>query len=74
MLTAGVSSASQTERSSVLGTVANRSSGRPLARRKCIWIGRGYTTIMAEAIAGGGDVVLAQRKRFLDVVLGQLAW
>lgn len=38
MLTAGVCGASQTDRSSVLGTDANLSIGRPLARRKSSWM------------------------------------
>ena len=38
MLTLGDPSASHTERSRTFGTVANRSIGRPLARRKSNWM------------------------------------
>jgi len=70
MLTAGVCSASQTDRSSVLGTEANLSIGRPLAQEEQL-DGCRYTAVAAEPLADRSNVVLAQAEGLLDVELRQ---
>ena len=77
MLTAGVSSASQTERSSVLGTVANRSSGRPLARKKSIWIAaatrRSWRNRSQIAATSSWLSAKASRTSYSDSLLGRFS-
>ena len=56
-----------------MGTVANRIQ-RPAARAQEEHLDcRGDATIVAEAVANGRDVVLAQREGLPNVVLGQPA-